>query len=138
MRSVKTYKTLLTFNTFAERLKYAMTFNKVCDETFGYRRYLNQKFYTSKEWADLRNYVIARDNGCDLAMPGYEIMGTIYVHHLTPLIPEDILKKSKYLLNPEFLVCVSFNTHQAITYGDLNYSPDLIVRKPNDTCPWKR
>ena len=108
-------------------------------DTFGFDRYLNQEFYRSKEWKEVRAFVIVRDNGCDLGMDGYEIVGRIYIHHMNPITVNDIVHSSDFLLNPDYLICMSHNTHNAVHYGD----EDLLVtapveRRKNDTCPWKR
>ena len=108
-------------------------------DTFGFDRYLNQNFYTSREWQRVKREVILRDNGCDLGVDGYTIFGRVIVHHMNPIGPEDILKQTDLLLNPEYLICVSHTTHNAIHYG----SEDLLSkgpaeRKPNDTCPWRK
>lgn len=134
----KTYSEMIQLESFDDRYNYLKLNGKVCGETFGFDRYLNQQFYKSKEWKKVRDKVILRDNGCDLGIPGREISGNIYVHHMNPLDVED-LDNTEYLLNPNYLVCVSMDTHNAIHYGDksLMHKNDLIDRKPNDTCPWK-
>lgn len=136
--SIKTYSELIRFPTFKERFEYLKLRGSVGKDTFGHDRYLNQVFYTSKEWRRLRDEIIIRDNGCDLGIDGREIRGKIYIHHLNPLGENDILDRSEYLMSPEYLICVSFETHNAIHYGDINLLPrDPIERKPNDTCPWR-
>lgn len=136
--SIKTYSELICFHTFKERFEYLKLRGSVGKDTFGHDRYLNQVFYTSKEWRRLRDEIIIRDNGCDLGIDGREIRDKIYIHHLNPLGAKDILDRSEYLMNPEYLICVSFETHNAIHYGDINLLPrDPIERKPNDTCPWR-
>lgn len=136
--SIKTYSELIRFPTFKERFEYLKLRGSVGKDTFGHDRYLNQVFYTSKEWRRLRDEIIIRDNGCDLGIDGREIRGKIYIHHLNPLGENDILDRSEYLMRPEYLICVSFETHNAIHYGDINLLPrDPIERKPNDTCPWR-
>ena len=136
---IRTYSELITIPTFEERFRYLKLDGRVGEDTFGFDRYLNQEFYQrSQEWKDVRNFVILRDCGCDLAIEGREIMSRIYVHHMNPITKEDILHRSKILLDPEYLVCVAKNTHDAIHYGDeriLFTNP--IVRKANDTCPWR-
>ena len=112
--------------------------DRVGKDTFGFDRWLNQIFYRDPEWKSVRDYVIVRDNGCDLGVDGYEINGRILVHHMNPISKEDILERSKYLLDPEFLISTIHNTHNAIHYGD----EDLLIKTPiertkNDTCPWK-
>lgn len=135
---IRTYSELIALPTFEERFRYLQLNGSVAKETFGFDRYINQKFYRSSEWKALRNFVIVRDNGCDLGVAGYEIFGRIYIHHMNPILAKDIVSESDYLLNPEYLICVTHNTHNAIHYGDedlLITAP--IVRTRNDTCPWK-
>ena len=139
MMTIKTYSELMTFPTFEERYEYLRLKGRVGEETFGFDRYLNQVFYKSKEWRSVRDYVIARDNGCDLGMEGYEIFGQILIHHMNPITKEDILQRKDVLLNPEYLITTVKNTHDAILYGDgsmLVTSP--IERRKNDTCPWRK
>lgn len=137
--SIKTYSELVRLPTFEERFEYLKLKGSVGKDTFGHDRYLNQVFYTSQEWRRLRDEIIIRDNGCDLGIEGREIGGKVYIHHLNPLGTNDILTHSEYLVNSEYLICVSFETHNAIHYGDINLLPrDPIERKRNDTCPWRR
>lgn len=137
--SIKTYSELVRLLTFEERFEYLKLKGSVGKDTFGHDRYLNQVFYTSQEWRRLRDEIIIRDNGCDLGIEGREIGGKVYIHHLNPLGTNDILTHSEYLVNPEYLICASFETHNAIHYGDINLLPrDPIERKRNDTCPWRR
>lgn len=137
--SIKTYSELIRLPTFEERFEYLKLKGSVGKDTFGRDRYLNQVFYTSQEWRRLRDKIIIRDNGCDLGIEGREIGGKIYIHHLNPLVVNDILAHSEYLVNPEYLICTSFETHNAIHYGDINLLPrNPIERKRNDTCPWRR
>lgn len=129
----------MQLQTFEERYEYLRLGGKVGEETFGFDRYLNQIFYKSPEWLRVRNYVITRDNGCDLAMPGREILGSkILIHHMNPITVDDILNRSEFLLDPEYLISTIKNTHDAIHYGnsELLYQ-DPIVRSKNDTCPWR-
>ena len=110
---------------------------KVAQPTFGFERYLNQLFYTSTPWREARDKVIIRDNGCDLGLDGYEIFGRIYVHHMNPITAEDIRLRKPWILDPEFLICVSWDTHQAVTFGDKNLLTKLMVeRRPGDTKLW--
>ena len=136
--SIRTYSELITLPTFKERYEYLKLNGRVGEETFGFDRYLNQAFYKSEEWRAVRDYVIVRDNGCDLGMKGHEIFGKILIHHMNPISKRDILDRSDLLLNPEYLICTIKNTHDAIHFGDENL---LIVapieRRKNDTCPWK-
>lgn len=136
--SIKTYSELITFPTFEERYRYLRLGGRVGEETFGFDRYLNQIFYRSKEWKEIRDYVIIRDCGCDLGMPGREIFGKILIHHMNPITQEDIINRSEFLLDPEYLICTVKNTHDAIHYGDESILfKDPIVRTKNDTCPWR-
>ena len=136
---LKTYSELIEIPTFIDRYRYLKIGGEVGKETFGSDRYLNQVFYRSKEWMDIRDYVIVRDLGCDLGIEGYEIIGKIFIHHMNPITEEDILRHSKYLIDPEYLICVSMRTHNAIHYGDISQvSSTPIERKPFDTCPWRR
>ena len=136
---MKTYTELIRFNSFEDRFNYLMLNGMVGEETFGFDRWLNQKFYNSDEWRSIRDFVIIRDGGCDLAMDGYEIHGKLYVHHMNQINQSDILHSSDILINPEYLVCVSHNTHNAIHYGDASLLMTApIERRPGDTCPWKR
>lgn len=135
---IRTYTDLISIPTFLERFEYLKLMGSVGADTFGYDRYLNQIFYTTREWRHLRDQVILRDMGRDLAMEGYEIHGKIYIHHLNPISKDDIIERSEYLMNPEFLVCTSFETHNAIHYGNAdNLRSVPIERRVNDTCPWK-
>ena len=136
---IRTYSELITLPTFEERYRYLRLGGRVGEDTFGFDRYLNQIFYKSKEWLDVRDYVIVRDGGCDLGMPDREIFGKILVHHMNPIRKEDILRRSKFLLDPEYLISTIKNTHDAIHYGD----ESLLILAPtermkNDTCPWRR
>lgn len=137
-RYIKTYSELIQFKTFEERFNYLKIDGIIGQETFGFDRYLNQIFYTSPEWRKLRNKIIIRDNGCDLAVPGLEIIGKIFIHHINPISKDDIINRSDYLMNPEYLICSSKSTHDAIHYGDTNLLPKgPITRTKNDTCPWR-
>ena len=138
-KNIRTYTELMKLPTFEERYEYLKLGGKVGEDTFGFDRYLNQIFYKSKEWLSVRNHVITRDNGCDLGSLDHEIRGNrIIIHHMNPITKEDILNRSEYLLNPEYLITTIDNTHNAIHYGDkdLLYT-DPIVRSKNDTCPWR-
>ena len=136
--SIRTYSELIKIPTFKDRFEYLRLDGKVGEETFGFDRYLNQIFYKSQEWKAARDFVIIRDQGCDLAMEGYEIFGRILVHHMNPIRIEDIVNRSKYLLDPEYLICTIKNTHDAIHYGDGSLLiTEPIERSKNDTCPWR-
>lgn len=136
---MKTYSELIKLTTFDERYKYLKFNGIVGDETFGFDRYLNQRFYKLREWQAVRDYVITRDNGCDLGIPGREIYGPLIVHHMNPISVLDILERKEIVLNPEFLITTVHSTHNAIHYGN-NQSiiQDFIERSPNDTCPWRK
>lgn len=138
--SIKTYSELMTLPTFEERYQYLRLQGKVGADTFGYDRYLNQMLYQrSPQWKKVRREVILRDNGCDLGIEDREIAGRVIVHHLNPITIKDIEQESDFLFNPEYLICTSHNTHNAIHYGDeslLITAP--IERSKNDTCPWRR
>ena len=137
---IRRYSELMQLHTFEERLEYLRLRGIVGQDTFGFDRYLNQNFYRSVEWKNVRDFVIVRDGGCDLAMPGYEIGNRIFVHHMNPISIEDIQNSSEYLLNPEYLVCVSKDTHDAIHYvTDLELytkNKQVIERTINDTKLW--
>ena len=136
--SIKTYSELITLPTFLDRYHYLKLNGQVGKDTFGFDRYLNQIFYQSKEWRSTRDYVIARDNGCDLGIAGHEIYGKILIHHINPITADDILKRRDFLLNPEYLICTIKNTHDAIHYSDESLLiTDPVERSKNDTCPWK-
>ena len=137
--SIRTYSELIILPTFEERYEYLRLDGRVGEETFGFDRWLNQTFYKSEEWLSMRDKIIVRDNGCDLGIPGRDIYSRILIHHMNPITKEDILRRSDILLNPEYLICVTPNTHRAIHYGNENLlMKDLIERRPNDTCPWKQ
>ena len=132
------YEELLLIPDFLGRFRYLKLDGVIGDETFGWERYLNQQFYHSNEWKNLRHRIITRDAGCDLGVSGREITGRIYIHHINPIEPKDIYKHSDILLDPNNLICVSKRTHDAIHYGKEDMLFDGITeRKPNDTCPWK-
>lgn len=136
--SIKTYSELIQLDSFEERYRYLRLDGEVGKETFGFDRYLNQIFYKSPEWKATRDTIIIRDNGCDLAMLGYEIRGRILIHHMNPITKRDILERSDLLLNPEYLICVTKRTHDAIHYGDENLlMTGPVERTRNDTCPWR-
>lgn len=136
---IRTYTELVKLETYEERYKYLRLEGVVGRDTFGFDRYLNQVFYRSQRWRKIRDEVIIRDNGCDLGVEGYEIYGRIIIHHMNPITLEDIERESENLLDPEFLICTTHITHNAIHYGDeslLITAP--IERTKNDTCPWRR
>ena len=136
---MKTYSELILLPTFEERFEYLKLSGGVGMETFGANRYLNQIFYGTPEWKRARRDVIARDEGCDLAHSDRPIGTKIYVHHINPITVEDILNRRECLFDPENLISISFNTHNAVHYGDVSLlvptSP--IERKPFDQAPWR-
>lgn len=135
---IKTYSSAIAIPKFEDRYAYLKLGGKVGEDTFGHSRYLNQVFYKSKEWKDFRDYIVIRDEGCDLGCKDHPISGRIYIHHLNPISQKDILDRADLLLDPENAICVSFDTHQAIHYGDESLLRlDPIERRPNDTCPWR-
>ena len=136
--SIRTYSELITITTFEERFEYLQLKGSVGKDTFGYDRYLNQVLYRSPEWKRLRNQIIIRDGGCDLACDGYDIYDKVLIHHLNPITVEDVLTRSRKVFDPDNLVCVSHNTHNAIHYGDVDLLvAGPIIRTKNDTCPWR-
>lgn len=135
---IKTYDELIKLKTFRERFEYLKLGGAIGQETFGYDRYLNQVFYTSDEWKSLRNEIIIRDNGNDMAFPDFEIRGKILIHHINPITLKDIYERNPKLLDPNNLICVSMATHNAIHYGSYDLIDlEIVDRRPNDTCPWK-
>lgn len=136
---IRTYSDLMKLKTFDERLEYLLLHGKPGSATFGSHRHMNQAFYHSYEWTRFKRDIVIRDAGCDLAHPDYPILKGLYIHHINPITIEDITNRSSNLLDPENVICVSFYTHQAIHFGDM----DLVTsrrpadRKPNDTIPWR-
>lgn len=135
---IRTYAELIRIPTFEERYHYLQLRGTVGEETFGFKRLLNQEFYHSDEWLSFRDRIIVRDGGCDLAVDGFEIFGSIIIHHLNPITYEDILNRNLCVFDPNNVVCTKLSTHNAIHYGDEN----LLVKPPiertkNDTCPWR-
>lgn len=137
--NIKSYSELITIPTYEGRFDYLYLGGDVGKETFGFDRYLNQQFYNSYEYRKFRREMIIRDMGCDMGMTGFPISGVIFLHHINPIAPEDILNRNiRILLDPENTICVAFQTHNAIHYGDSNLLISApIERKPNDTCPWR-
>lgn len=134
----RSYRELLQFQSFEERFNYLKLVGEVGNPTFGYDRHFNQQFYHSSEWRRARNRIILRDNGCDLGMPDYEIHGRIYIHHINPITKQDVEDFSDNLFDPDNLICVTFDTHNAIHFGDERTLPKTpIERAPGDTCPWR-
>lgn len=131
------YYELRRLRSFEERFEYLKLTGVVGQSTFGFDRWLNQAFYRSREWRDARSYVIARDNGCDLGIPGYEIFADLLVHHMNPMSSEDIEHGAGWIIDPEFLITTSLRTHNAIHYSDESLLPrGPITRKPGDTKLW--
>lgn len=137
---MRTYSELIKLPTFEERFQYLELKGIVGEETFGYDRWLNQRFYRSLEWKHIRDQVILRDNGCDLGIEDRQIFGRVLIHHMNPIKQKDITGFSDILINPEYLICVSHETHNAIHYGDesLIVPSEPLERTPFDQCPWKR
>lgn len=139
MTTIRTYQELVKLKTFKERYNYLKLGGKVGEETFGFDRYLNQKFYRSAEWKRIRDYVILRDNACDLGIADREINSRIIIHHMNPLTKYDVVNKTEFLLNPDYMICVTKRTHDAIHYGDEDILfGEFVERSKNDTCPWRR
>ncbi len=141
MDIIKSYSGLSRLKTFKERYEYLRLNSAVGKETFGFDRYMNQIFYRSPEWRRVRDIVITRNEGCDFGIPGREIPRgvKIIIHHINPILPEDIESRNDLILNPEYLITTIHNTHLAIHYGDENMLVDEpVVRFAGDTCPWRR
>lgn len=140
MSTIRRYSELIRLSTFEERFDYLSLHGEVGTDTFGFDRYMNQMFYKSAEWKRIRDYVIVRDSSCDLGIPGRDIHTRIVIHHMNPINPDDIKDSTDYLLNPDYLITTTHNTHNAIHYGDINLlAPSKpTVRTPNDTCPWRK
>lgn len=136
--NIRSYQELVRLSSFEDRFEYLLIGGVVGRETFGFDRFLNQEFYNSKEWRKIRDDVIVRDNGCDLGIEGFTICGPIYIHHMNPILLKDIVYRTDYLLNPDYLICTSRRTHDAIHYGGDPANYEMPVRRPNDTCPWKQ
>lgn len=136
---MRSYSELIKLPTFEERFDYLRLDGEIGEETFGFDRYMNQSFYRCGEWKRVRDKVIVRDNGCDLGISDRQLYDNIIIHHMNPVTREDLINNSHLLMDPEYLICVSKNTHNAIHYGDelLLVSTQIIERRPNDTCPWK-
>lgn len=136
---IRTYSELITIPTFLARYEYLKLDGQVGRETFGFDRYLNQQFYHSDEWRSIRDFIITRDLGCDLGLEGYEIHGRIYIHHMNPITVKDIKDYTDYLIDPEYMICTTHNTHNAIHYGDSSLLiAEPVERTPFDTCPWRK
>lgn len=135
---IRTYRELSRLKTLDERFDYLKLAGSVGEDTFGFDRWLNQVFYRSSDWKKIRREVIIRDGGNELGVKGYEIVGSIYIHHMNPITVEDIYDRAEEILNPEFLICCSKRTHNAIHFGDKHLLPcEYVERFRGDTCPWK-
>lgn len=141
MTNNKCYSDLIRLNTFEERFEYLKLPGVIGELTFGPDRYLNQLFYNTDEWKSLRDYIIIRDNACDLGIEGHDIFdkGDIRIHHMLQITKEDILERKPWILDPEFLICTHHATHRAIHYGTLEELRlrEFATRTPYDTCPWR-
>lgn len=136
---IRTYSEMTALTTFEERFRYLQLKGSVGKETFGFDRFINQYLYQrSKQWKEIRDYIITRDNGCDLGIEDRSIGGRIIIHHMNPLTMDDLVYESDFVFNPEYLIATSHNTHNAIHYGDESLLLTVpIARSRNDTCPWK-
>ena len=135
---IRTYSELMSFRTFEERFDYLCLRKSIGVATFGFDRYINQDFYNSHTWRTLRNGIIVRDEACDLAIPNRSIFDAIRIHHMNPITLEDVEDGNPDIFNPEFLICTSINTHNAIHFGSPNSLTQLpLERRRNDTCPWR-
>lgn len=137
MTRLRTYSELQQLTTFEERFDYLVLSGQVGVETFGFDRWINQSFYTSTEWRGARRNVILRDQGCDLGVEGYEIYGGLVVHHMNPMTPEDIIHNESWILDPEYLITTTSETHNAIHFGDRSkLRTPYVERSPGDTKLW--
>lgn len=135
--TIRTYTELRRLHTFEDRFDYLSLRGRVGEATFGYDRYINQEFYRSVQWKQTRDRVIARDEGCDMGVEGYEIYDKILIHHMNPMQLNDIVHANEAILDPEFLIAVTHRTHQAIHYGDRSMiRQPLVARRPGDTKLW--
>ena len=135
----RSYHELIQLSTFEERYEYLRLDGRVGEETFGFDRWINQQFYRSREWQQVRNEVILRDNACDLGIPDHPIHGRLLVHHMNPVSATDIKEIAETLLNPEYLITTMKRTHDAIHYGGASFLRDNTpaIRIANDTVPWR-
>lgn len=139
MTRIRSYSELRRLDTFEERYRYLALRGNVGDSTFGFDRYINQQFYRSRQWRSLRNDIIIRDEACDLGIPGFEIYDRIIIHHMNPMTVNDLVDGDDSVLDPEFLICVTHRTHNAIHYGDESQLPRKILeRRPGDTLLWRK
>jgi hypothetical protein len=133
----RSYTNLRKLSSFEERYDYLKLNGEVGTSTFGFDRYINQRFYTSYEWKQARHRVILRDNGCDLGVPGYEIHGDLLIHHINPMVPDDIIHGEEWIFDPEYLITTTPHTHNAIHFGNDSLLPKIVTdRMPDDTTLW--
>lgn len=137
MKMIKTYSELNALTTFEGRYEYLRLGGSVGHSTFGFDRYINQKFYASTEWKHVRQQVIIRDNGCDLGMPGYEIHGSLLIHHINPMTANDVIHGEDWIFDENFLITTTHDTHNAIHYGDESLlTKPFVSRSKGDTKLW--
>ena len=136
---IRTYLELITMPTFEERYRYLKLSGKVGEDTFGFKRWLNQELYHSAEWKKFRDRIILRDSGRDLAIEGHEIYKGVIIHHLNPITYEDVLNQNPCIFDPNNVICTKLSTHNAIHYGNEVFLEMIPAgRSRNDTCPWKK
>lgn len=136
---IKTWSELVKFPTIKERIDYLRTYSTIGEATFGYDRWLNQRFYKSKEYKRLRQEIVRRQHGMDLGVKGYPLPDKFVLHHMNPITVDDIVNGSPFAWDPEYLVCVSLDTHNAIHYQkEQNRLPRMASRSEYDTCPWRK
>lgn len=134
---IRSYSELIRMSKFEDRYEYLALRGSVGESTFGFDRYMNQHFYTSRQWKSLRNHIIVRDEGCDLGVRGFEIHDRIYIHHMNPMNVDDLVHGNEDVLDPEFLITTTHRTHNAIHFGDRSLLPkEYTPRRPNDTKLW--
>lgn len=134
---IRTYSELRRLDTFEERFEYLKLGGVLGVQTFGYDRWINQRFYKSREWLQVRDQVIVRDNGCDLGVEGFEIYSGLIVHHMNPISLDDLEKGLEWVVDPNYLITTSLRTHNAIHYGDETLLPrGPVERTPGDTTLW--
>jgi hypothetical protein len=137
MGKIRSYSELYLFETFEERFNYLKLNGEVGRSTFGFDRYVNQRFYTSYEWKHARNFVIVRDKGCDLGIPGYEINDALLIHHMNPMTVDDIVHGEDWICDPEYLITTTQKTHNGIHFSDDRVLPKVVLaRNRNDTKLW--
>ena len=137
MTGIKRYSELCRYSSFEDRFEYLRLHGAVGVSTFGFDRYINQRFYRSREWKSARDFVIVRDEGCDLGIPGYEIHSKILIHHINPINVDDIVHGEEWIFDPEYLITTTHDTHNAIHYSDPSLLPKIVVsRESGDTKLW--